>query len=189
MSVFGANRNGDTPVRQAGAPPPHPASSARPAETARAGAEASIINSGVKVVGNMESDGDIMVAGAVEGDIASVGLTVGEGAMVKGTIAAGTATILGRVEGEIRTRTIRVAATGEIVGDIAYESLAVDSGARIDGRVRKADPEARAAAANAGKAAPAAAEGGKAAAPAGGSGGGGSGGAAKPAPQAAARKP
>lgn len=181
MSVF--NRNGDNPGRQAGAPPPHPAASARPAEPPRANAEASVINSGVKVVGNMESDGDIMVAGAVEGDIASVGLTVGEGATVKGTIAAGTATILGRVEGEIRTRTIRVAATGEIVGDIAYESLSVDSGARIDGRVRKADPEARAAA-NAGKAAAAGAESGKAAAPAPAGGGG-----AKPAPQAAARKP
>lgn len=142
MKVFG--KNGIDANRNEGAPSPNPAPRPAPVPAPAppppaAATEASVVNSGLKVIGNMESDGDIVVAGTVEGDIASASLTVGEGARVKGALAVGAATIRGRVEGEIRTRSIRIAATGEVSGDIRYETMAIEEGARIDGNVGMID--------------------------------------------------
>ncbi len=124
-------------------PPPGPVPPlTRPAKPAGTTNEASVINSGLKVIGNMESDGDIVISGTVEGDITSRGLTVSEGATVKGTVTVGAVSVLGRVEGEIRTRAIRIAATGEIAGNIKYETMAIEEGAQVDGHVVKVKPGA-----------------------------------------------
>lgn len=129
------SKNGNVPDAPA---PPVATATARVAPTA----EASVINSGLKVIGNLESDGDIVVAGLVEGDITSRALTVGEGATVKGTISAESINVLGRVEGEIKTRAVRMAASGSVAGNIEYESMAVEEGAEINGQVSKIAPGA-----------------------------------------------
>ena len=50
--------------------------------------------------------------------------------------------MLGRVEGEIRTQSIRIAATGEVAGNIGYETMAIDEGAAVNGQVSKVKPGA-----------------------------------------------
>lgn len=97
----------------------------------------SVISAGLRVVGNLESDGDVVIAGTVEGDISSRGLTVSEGASVKGAITAEMVTILGVVEGEIRARSVGIAKTGEMTGDIEYATLAIEDGAVLEGTVRR----------------------------------------------------
>lgn len=146
------NKGSNNSARDGGPPPGLAPLPEKPAGPSGPAAEASMIDSGLKVIGNMESDGDIVVAGTVEGDIASRGLTIGEGATVKGTITVGAVHVLGRVEGEIRTRSIRISASGEVAGNIKYETLAVEEGARIDGHLGKIQPGAER-----GKAQPAAA--------------------------------
>ena len=97
----------------------------------------SVISAGLRIVGNLESDGDVVIAGTVEGDISSRGLTVSEGATVKGAITAEMVTILGVVEGEVRARSVGIAKTGEMSGDIEYATLAIEDGAILEGTVRR----------------------------------------------------
>ncbi len=108
-----------------------------PAPPANPVPEESVINKGLKITGNLESDGAIVVSGVVLGDINSRTLTVSQGADVKGTLTAETVRILGRVEGEIRTSLFHVASTGEMSGDVRYERMAIEEGATIDGRLSK----------------------------------------------------
>jgi cytoskeletal protein CcmA (bactofilin family) len=121
------------------------ATTAQPAAApGRAGAgassEPSIISAGLKVIGNMESEGDIVVTGTVEGDIKSRGLTVSEGARVEGSIEADTVHILGTVNGKVGARALRIATSGEMTGDVQYQTLAVEEGALLDGQCRRTKP-------------------------------------------------
>ena len=106
--------------------------------TAAPRAEESVISAGLKVVGNLESEGDIVIAGTVEGDINSHGLTISQGATVKGSIKAEVVTVLGIVQGEVNARSVGIAKTGEMTGDVIYGSLAIEDGAIIDGNCRHA---------------------------------------------------
>ena len=108
--------------------------------TPSAAGEASVLGAGIKMLGNLECDGDIVIAGRVEGDIASCGLTVEEGATIKGSITVETATILGSVEGQVRARSVHIGNSGRMMGEVEYESLSINEGAEIDGQVHKAKP-------------------------------------------------
>lgn len=101
-------------------------------------AEESVISPGLKVVGNLESEGDIVISGIVEGDITSRGLTISQGATVKGSIKADVVTVLGNVQGEVTARSVGIAKTGEMTGDVIYGSLAIEDGAVIEGNCRRA---------------------------------------------------
>jgi cytoskeletal protein CcmA (bactofilin family) len=102
--------------------------------------EPSIISAGLKVIGNMESEGDIVITGTVEGDIKSRGLTVSEGAKVEGSIEVDTVHILGTVNGKVSARAVHIATSGEMTGDVQYETLAVEEGALLEGQCRRAKP-------------------------------------------------
>ncbi|MDP6951544.1 MAG: polymer-forming cytoskeletal protein [Alphaproteobacteria bacterium] len=108
-----------------------------PAAAPTGQAEASLISAGLKVVGNLESDGDVVIAGTVEGDIAGRGLTVRAGARVVGAIDVDTVHILGVVEGKVTARSVHIAESGEMTGDVLYEKLAIDEGAMLDGQCRR----------------------------------------------------
>ena len=57
----------------------------------------SLISSDLEIIGDLRCAGDIQVDGKVEGNIKSKTVTVGEGAQVKGSIAADRATLFGSV--------------------------------------------------------------------------------------------
>ncbi len=97
----------------------------------------SIISSSLHVVGNLVSEGDIQIDGAVDGDIRTAIVTVGQSAEVKGEIVAESATIHGKVEGTIRARTVILGKTARVDGDIYQETLAVEAGAHFEGNCRK----------------------------------------------------
>ena len=101
-------------------------------------AEESVISPGLKVVGNLESEGDVVIAGTVEGDITSRGLTISQGATVPGSIHSDVVTILGAVQGEVHARSVGIAKTGGMTGDVIYASLAIEDGAVIEGNCRRA---------------------------------------------------
>ena len=105
--------------------------------TAAPRAEESVISTGLKVMGNLESEGDIVISGTVEGDITSRGLTISQGATVKGSIKVDVVTILGSVQGEVNARSVGIAKTGEMTGDLIYESLAIEDGAVIEAKCQR----------------------------------------------------
>ncbi len=121
----------------------NPALEAKAGQPARdAGAESgapSVICADMKVVGNLQSGGDIQIEGTVEGDIKSRMLTIGESANIEGSISADSVRICGSVSGQVKAPTVTIAKTAKVAGDITYKTLAVEEGAFLEGHFRHFD--------------------------------------------------
>jgi len=91
-----------------------------------------------KIVGNIDSDGDIRMDGEMEGKLNCKGrVVIGPDAHVKGTIYASNAEILGFVEGEITViELLSLKSTAVITGDLLMGKFSVEPGARFTGNCR-----------------------------------------------------
>jgi cytoskeletal protein CcmA (bactofilin family) len=105
----------------------------------RVSAGPSLISADLTIDGNLSCQGAIQVDGRINGDIEGQSLVIGQGAEVKGVVTAAEATVHGKMQGEIRAKTVRIMSTGEMMGDILHQSLAVEAGARIEGNLRRTD--------------------------------------------------
>ncbi len=99
----------------------------------------SIISTDLKVIGNLVSQGDVQVEGEIEGDVRSRNLTIGETGSVDGEIHADVVQVNGTVRGRINAKTVTLAKSARVIGDIAHESLAMESGAHLEGQVSRLD--------------------------------------------------
>jgi len=104
-----------------------------------AGSAGSLISAELKIVGNLNSNGDLRIDGTVEGDIASRSLVVGEGARVDGSIAAETVRISGSVSGQVKATTVALTRTARVSGDITYHNLSVEEGGVLEGQCRRSE--------------------------------------------------
>ena len=109
---------------------PEPAGGPRPSVP-------SIISADLKIVGDLKSDGDLQIDGAVEGNITSHSVTIGESAVVRGVVAADTVRIHGSVVGEVRANSVTLARTARVEGDIAHQSLSMEAGADLIGKLTR----------------------------------------------------
>jgi len=91
-----------------------------------------------KIIGDIESDGDIRMDGAMEGKLNCKGrVVIGPEARIKGTIYARNAEILGNVEGEINvTDLLTLKSTAVITGDLLMGKFSVEPGARFTGNCK-----------------------------------------------------
>ena len=101
------------------------------------GAE-TIIGAGVKVVGDLTSEGDIHIDGTYTGEIEANGdVTLGINAKVKGNIAARNVSVAGTLKGNIVAEgEAALRDSGHINGDITCISLNVEHGGVFVGRSR-----------------------------------------------------
>ncbi len=106
----------------------------------------SIISVDMKIVGDLQSDGEIHIDGQVDGDIRTKALLVGETALVRGEIHADVIEVHGRVDGQIKARTVHLAKKAHVVGDIVHEDLSIETGAFLEGHCKRI-PEKKEAAA------------------------------------------
>jgi len=104
--------------------------------------EYTVISAGLKIVGTIEGDGDIVVDGTIDGNIKGRMLTIGQGASVHGEIEGETAHIRGTVSGKIDARTVMLAGASKVNGDITYENLSVELGAMWEGRSQRRKAQA-----------------------------------------------
>jgi cytoskeletal protein CcmA (bactofilin family) len=109
--------------------------SAKAQRSAKPSGPLSILAADVCITGNIEAAGEIQLDGTVDGDIHCGGLTLGETGSVAGEIRAEHATIRGVVNGTILARTILFEKTARITGDIVHESISIEVGAHVDGRL------------------------------------------------------
>jgi cytoskeletal protein CcmA (bactofilin family) len=103
--------------------------------TAARGGALSFIGAEVTITGNVSGNGDLHLDGTVEGDLACNSLILGPGGRIRGNISAATATLAGTIEGTVEARSVTVEKSARIAGDIAYESLSIENGAQVDGRL------------------------------------------------------
>ncbi len=97
----------------------------------------SIISADLKIVGDLHSGGDLQIDGAVEGDIKCNSLTIGESAVVRGTMVAETVRIYGSMIGEVRANTVILSKTAKVEGNIAHQSISMEAGADLRGRLSR----------------------------------------------------
>ena len=120
-----------------------------PAELATASARkvsvASLIAEGVRIRGDVATEGDLHLDGAVEGDLKVGRLTIGESGSVTGTIVAENVEIRGAVSGAISARQVRLWASARVDGDISHTELSIEAGAHFEGRSLTLAPPATAA--------------------------------------------
>jgi cytoskeletal protein CcmA (bactofilin family) len=113
-----------------------PAAAERPA-----GGVPSIISPDLTVTGNLTSDGDVQVDGAVDGDVTAQTLTLGEHGRVHGTVTAARVKVCGTIVGEIAGGTVTLAASAKVSGDVVHDSLAIEPGAFLEGHCRRRTPD------------------------------------------------
>ena len=115
------------------------AAAAQPPKRATLSSAPSIISADLIVNGTLISTGDIQIEGRVEGDVRSVGLVIGEKALINGEVCAEEVTVRGRIQGSIRARKVLLCSTSRVEGNILHEAFAVETGAFFEGNCRHAE--------------------------------------------------
>jgi cytoskeletal protein CcmA (bactofilin family) len=94
-----------------------------------------MIGPGTKIVGNIETNGDIRIDGNIEGKINSKGkVVVGNNGFVKGEIFCVNAELSGVLEGKIVvTELLSLKASSKITGEMTVGKLSIEPGALFSG--------------------------------------------------------
>jgi cytoskeletal protein CcmA (bactofilin family) len=110
-----------------------------PPATAKPKPAPSILSSDITIVGNVKSTGDINIEGAVEGDVRSHVVVVGETATIRGEVVGEEVVVHGRVVGRLRGVKVRLTSTARVEGDIVHKTIAIENGAHFEGSVQRQD--------------------------------------------------
>ena len=95
-----------------------------------------IIGQGTRITGDLVSNGDFRVDGAIDGNV-RVGqrLVIGGTGKILGNIEADSATIAGHIKGNITVKNVLdLKPTAKIDGDIITNKMVIESGAQFNGR-------------------------------------------------------
>jgi cytoskeletal protein CcmA (bactofilin family) len=101
----------------------------------------SIIGPGMRVVGDLETDGTVRIEGQVDGNIrAGKAVVLGKEGSVQGTILTQDAVISGRLVGTLTAESrLELQATSRIEGDVHARRLHLEEGAILNGTVNMGD--------------------------------------------------
>jgi cytoskeletal protein CcmA (bactofilin family) len=98
----------------------------------------SVIGTDVTVTGNITATADLHIDGRIDGDVTCAALVQGPDSRISGSVRADSARISGRIEGSVAGRQLTVERSAVIVGDVEYQEISVETGAQIDGRLKRA---------------------------------------------------
>ena len=98
---------------------------------------------GVKCIGEIWYEGNVQIEGGLEGLVHTKGtLVVGDQAIIKATIEAGTVVCKGSIQGDVVAREmVNLLASGSIEGTLSTPRLSVEPGGVINGRVSMGSPK------------------------------------------------
>lgn len=116
-------------------------SAANELETKEKPAAPSILSKNIQITGNIDTDGDIQLEGTVDGDVNTHFLTIGEEAVINGSITGDTVRVDGTVNGQITARAVQLGKTARVNGDIVHETLSVEDGAFVCGMCRNVEQD------------------------------------------------
>lgn len=104
-----------------------------------------VIGASIKVKGNFQGQGNIVIEGSVEGSVkTAANLFIGDQAVVIANIEAKDAIINGEVRGNIKTRNyLAIGKTAKVAGDLHYGEISIDKGASINGQLLMISEEQR----------------------------------------------
>ena len=98
---------------------------------------ATVIGSGITIEGEIVSDEDVVVAGAVRGKLtAKDGLVVESGASVEADVDAGPLQVSGSITGNVRsTDRVDLREGARVVGNVKATRITIADGAQFKGNV------------------------------------------------------
>lgn len=100
-----------------------------------------LIGVGTEITGDIKSNGDIRIDGALNGNLNTTGkVVVGETGRVKGEINCKNSEVLGEINGKIKVgELLSLKATAKINGDIITKRLAIEPGSTFTGNCNMSD--------------------------------------------------
>ncbi len=95
-----------------------------------------VVGPSVKIQGDLNSEGNIRIEGAVAGKVQTTqSVHIGEHAKIAADVLAGNAIIAGEIHGNVKiTESLILQPTARIVGDISCGILRVEEGAQFTGK-------------------------------------------------------
>lgn len=133
MAMF--NNNGGARGRDAGPGLP-PAPQPMPQASGGKRGMFSVIGPDIVITGNIRATADLHIDGHVDGDVDCGNLVQGNDSRIKGAVKAESARLGGAIEGSVAVRQLTIERAARITGDVEYESIAIETGASIDGRLK-----------------------------------------------------
>ena len=96
-----------------------------------------IIGSSIKVKGNFQGQGNIIVEGTLEGSLKTdASIYIGEQAKIVANTESKDAIVNGEVRGNIKAKNyLAIGGTAKIFGDLQYGEISIEKGAIINGQL------------------------------------------------------
>ena len=108
---------------------------------------AACISQGIKIKGEVTGSEDLFVDGLVDGklNLTNGSLTIGPNGTVKADVYAREVIVRGKIEGKVTGRDkVQLWSTGQITGEVQTESLSIEEGALLKGKVEAGKQPAKA---------------------------------------------
>ena len=102
-----------------------------------------LISNGTEITGDIRSNGDIRIDGALTGNLNTKGkVVIGQTGKIKGEVICKNSEVSGQVEGKISVgQLLNLKASSRILGDIVTAKLAIEPGARFTGTCKMTESE------------------------------------------------
>lgn len=99
-----------------------------------------IIGEGVRLTGKLEASGEVLINGVVEGDVAAQEIRIGSSGRISGSLTAQNIDLAGHAGQTITaTKHLVIRSGATVIGTIKYQSIEIESGARIEGSLESND--------------------------------------------------
>jgi len=96
-----------------------------------------VIGSHVKITGNLEATGKVLIEGEVFGEVRAPSVAVDKTGRITGGIVADQVVVSGTVLGSIRGKHVVIESSSSIEGDVFHESVFIEEGASFQGRLHR----------------------------------------------------
>ena len=103
------------------------------------GVTPSVIAADMCVLGNIISDGMLDIDGKIEGNVRTHTVSIRENGKVKGDVIAEVVHVYGTIEGLVKAKAVMLYGTARVTGTVMHESLMIEDGAFIDGKLKRTD--------------------------------------------------
>jgi cytoskeletal protein CcmA (bactofilin family) len=97
----------------------------------------SVIGPDMAITGNVSASADLHIDGRIDGDVTCASLVQGGDSVIAGSVVAENARLAGTIEGAVRARQLTVERSARITGDVEYESITIELGGQVDGRLKR----------------------------------------------------
>jgi len=105
----------------------------------RGGLGPSILTGEVVIDGHLLSGGELQIDGEINGNVRARAVVIDVNGIVHGEVSAEDVIVRGRIIGLIRGLHVHILNGGHVEGDILNESISIENGAFVDGKIHRVD--------------------------------------------------